>query len=94
MTAIDATSVKLATMADELRKAADAADGYHARQNGGTYGPAAEAVVTALACGIAATNVMYFPEAREIASEVYAEMIDNGESVAYNLHVHGIEVLA
>lgn len=91
---IDATSVKLATMADELRKAANAADGYHAQQYGGTYGPAADALVTALACGLATTSHMYFGDARDLAKEVYVQMISNGESVEYNLPYFEIEVVA
>lgn len=91
---IDATSVKLATMADELRIAANAADDKHAQQYGGTYGPAAEAVVTAIACGLAETNGLYFGEAREKAKAIDDEMIRNGQSVLYNLILFGIEVIA
>lgn len=92
MTAIDSTSVQLAEMADALRVAANAADGYHAQQYGGTYGPAADALVTALACGLATTNRIYFGDARDIARQVYDDIIGSGEDVRYCLHLHGVEV--
>lgn len=93
MTAIDRQSVRIAEAARNLTIACNAAQGYHPRQCGGTYGQAASAVKIALACGLAETNKIFFDDARRIADEVYEEVIDNGENVEYNLGVHGIEIL-
>ncbi|MGL5827749.1 MAG: hypothetical protein ACRCYU_23515 [Nocardioides sp.] len=94
MFAIDQTSATLATMADELRRAANAADGKHSWQDGGTYGAACEAVVTALEVGLGEANGMSGAEARELAERIMYEIAENGDSVVYNLGVCGIEIVA
>ena len=82
---IDHASVELAELANTLRVMANAADGYHARQVGGTYGAASEAMRKALACGIAAESRCSFTDATEVAQRIIDECIDNGEDVAYQL---------
>ena len=93
MIAIDRTSVRLAEASNNVRIACNAAPGFHPRQFGGTYGAAAHTVKIALASGIAETNRIFFEEARSFAEAVYDSVIDNGESVEYNLGVHGVEIL-
>jgi hypothetical protein len=93
MTAIDRESVTLATMANDLRRAANAAKGYHPLQHGGTYGAAHNAVKLSLACGIAETNKVHFDTARDIVEEVYDTLIDCEESIEYILNHHGIEII-
>jgi hypothetical protein len=82
---IDRASVEMAELANRLRIMANAADGYHARQHGGTYGAAHEATILALACGIAEQSKVHFPEAREAASRMQYECVDNGEDVTYQI---------
>ena len=82
---IDRASVEMAEVANRLRIMANAADGYHARQHGGTYGAAHEATILALACGIAEQSKVHFPDAREAAVRLQYECVDNGEDVTYQI---------
>lgn len=88
---IDRESVEFAEIADDLRKRANAsptAYSLHAYQSR-TYGAAAETEVRALACGIAQATPLPYDDAREVAEIVYDEIVDNGESVRYNLALYG-----
>lgn len=91
MTAIDRTSVRIASAADEVRKACNAA-GDHAYQ-GATYGYAATTTVEALAVGLSATNRWDIDMARSLADELYDILLDCGESIEYVLNYEGIEVV-
>jgi len=93
MTAIDSQSVALAEIADRLRRATNAARGYHPRQHGGTYGAASNALKLSLACGLLETNRILFEVARDIAEEIVETMVCSGEGVRHCLDYHGIEIL-
>jgi hypothetical protein len=82
---IDQTSVDMAETANSLRIAANAADGYHAQQFGGTYGGASATQRLALACGIAEHSKVHFTVAMEAAQRIVDECVDNGENVAYQI---------
>ena len=82
---IDEASIQMAELANQLRYLANRADGYHAQQHGGTYGPASDALRLALACGIATHSKVFFGEAEMVARRIVDECIDNGESVTYQI---------
>lgn len=82
---IDRASVEMAEHANRLRIMANAADGYHAQQHGGTYGAASEALTLALACGIANHSKVHFADATKVARRIVEEVIDNGEDVTYQI---------
>ncbi len=49
------------------------------------FGKIADALVEALACAIADSRVIYFPDARKVARRLYDEALDNGEDIAYQI---------
>lgn len=60
-------------------------DGYYAQQLGGAYGAIKEALIVTLTCTIAKWAHMRLDDARKIASRLYDEAIDNGESIDYQI---------
>lgn len=86
--ALDATSLALAESVRGTLMDANAADGLHARQDCGTYGPLREALLTCLSIGIIGPDAMavgsdQWSEARTLANAVWEVVVDSGESVPY-----------
>lgn len=82
---IDRSSLAAAEVANSLRLWANAADGYHAHEIGGTYGAAKDAVIKALACGMAECSTAYYWDAVASARLILEACVDNGESVTYQI---------
>lgn len=89
--AMDATSLALAQTILDAKMMANAADGLHAYQSGGTYGHLHAALEECLVIGLLGPKNMSFghselDESRVVARTILELVIDSGESVAYCLN--------
>jgi hypothetical protein len=90
MTVVSITDAEL-ELVETLRTAlykANALDGDHAYENGGSYGTIKVALITTLAFAIHKSTtypVTPFTECEDIARRIYDEVVDNGEDVKYNI---------
>jgi len=76
-------------------KAANALDGYFAREAGGAYGDIKKALITSLACAIATdSGPIDFGDARDIARCLYEEAINNWENIAYQIDLWNREIIS
>lgn len=73
-------------LVESLRDAlvtANSLGGYHERQIGGSYGAIKTAMIVTLACEIGKWQLLNFTAARAIATRIYEETVDCGESVEW-----------
>lgn len=86
--------VELAETLLAALRTANALDGYHARQVGGSYGAIQTALVTTLACAILGSHTsFFFDDTRKIAKRLLEEATDNGENVAYQIDLYNEGVI-
>lgn len=93
MITISAPALALSeTLLSALREA-NRIDGTMAYQSH-AFGKIAEALVETIACGIADSQIIYFPEARTIANRLYEEALSNGENVDYQFRLWNDGIIA
>lgn len=73
---------------------ANAIDGYHARQQGGSFGAIAEALKKTLWCEIRTLSTTLTPdEVTAIANLLFDEALSNGENIDYQIHLWNKELI-